>query len=205
MCVCVCVCVSLGPIWFHLKSIYAWVCYVVSACKVGSDEVRQKVRHRADDEEKPALVGSFGVTRQYSSSKTPSCLLSIGWKVLSWGPKDEMVWCDYEGFEEMWSGHWLVWCSMAVGGVCGRWNLRTELFSGIGQGKRNNELMQRRIGINPSLQSQPSMLHSTEPGCDLVGQTKAGLVYHIRQGHGVMAQAQLPPVLIAMVYLRNRD
>ena len=53
--------------------------------------------------------------------------------------------------------------------------------------KRKDELKRRREGNGPSLQSQPSTLHCTEPGCDFVGQAKAGLVNHIRQRHGVLA------------------
>ena len=44
--------------------------------------------------------------------------------------------------------------------------------------------------------SQPSLSPSahlcTEPGCNFVGQTKAGLVNHTRQRHGVSARTQYP-------------
>ena len=58
--------------------------------------------------------------------------------------------------------------------------------------KRKDELKQRREGNGPSLQSQLSKLHCTEPGCDFVGQSRAGLVNHIRQRHDILAQVQLP-------------
>ena len=50
-----------------------------------------------------------------------------------------------------------------------------------------------------------STLRCTEPGYDFAGQTKAGLVNHIRQRHGVLCFWHSTHVLIVMAYSRNRD
>ena len=49
---------------------------------------------------------------------------------------------------------------------------------------------QKRDGNGPSLQSQLSILCSTEPCCDYVGQSNAGRVNHVRKWHGVVVQEQ---------------
>ena len=57
--------------------------------------------------------------------------------------------------------------------------------------KKKDERKLRREGN--SQPAQPPSAHlCTEPGCNFVGQTKAGLVNHTRQRHGVSARAQYP-------------
>ena len=69
--------------------------------------------------------------------------------------------------------------------------------------KKKDERKLRREGN--SQPAQPPSAHlCTEPGCNFVGQTKAGLVNHTRQRHGVCARAQYPYVLTAEVCFANK-
>ena len=56
--------------------------------------------------------------------------------------------------------------------------------------KKDERKLRREVNSEPA---QPPSAHlCTEPGCNFVGQTKAGLVNHTRQRHGVSARAQYP-------------
>ena len=56
--------------------------------------------------------------------------------------------------------------------------------------KKDEWKLRREVNSQPA---QPPSAHlCTEPGCNFVGQTKAGLVNHTKQRHGVSARAQYP-------------
>ena len=57
--------------------------------------------------------------------------------------------------------------------------------------KKKDKRKLRREGNSQPAQSLSAHL-CTEPGCNFVGQTKAGLVNQSRQRHGVPARAQYP-------------
>ena len=57
-----------------------------------------------------------------------------------------------------------------------------------GDGENNDERKKRK---EEDTQPAASDLKCTEPGCDFVGQTKAGLVNHVRQRHGSMTMVVL--------------
>ena len=60
--------------------------------------------------------------------------------------------------------------------------------------KAERKLRREECGsLTQSLPSQtPSALACSEPGCSFVGQTKAGLVNHVRQRHVASAQTRIP-------------
>ena len=58
------------------------------------------------------------------------------------------------------------------------------------EARKKDEIKKRREGSDQTEQSQSPFLCNVL-GCAFVGQNKAGLVNHIRQRHGVMAQARV--------------
>ena len=86
---------------------------------------------------------------------------------------------DWHDTVHAWEGAWRVF--VKDGGA--------ELKFFLKRMRRTQDgLKQKRDGNGPSLQSQLSILCSTEPNCDYVGQSNAGRVNHIRKWHGVVVQ-----------------
>ena len=124
----------------------------------------------------------------------PSYVLSTRWKALSWGQK--MRWCDVITRDLKKCDLVPDWpdtaYEMTVGRVLvGDGAAELNCFLEKDEEKRKDELKRRREGNGRSLQSQSSTLHCTGTGYDFVGQTKAGLLNHVRQRHGALVQAQL--------------
>ena len=127
----------------------------------------------------------LGHLEQIDNTHLPKCLLvycPLGGKCSVGGPDDEMVWCDYEGYEQMWFDSRPVWCSLQERAA---WRAfvddgasKLNCFLEENEEKEQDELKLGREGNGHLLQSQSSTLCSTEPGCEFVGQSKAGLVNH---------------------------
>ena len=124
----------------------------------------------------------------------PPCLSALWWQALSRGSKrqwNDLVLSDLKKCDLLPD-----WRNMAH--ERGAWRClvkeaSAELNRSLEEDevKKKDERKLRREGNRQPSQS-PSAHLCTEPGCNFVGQTKAGLVNHTRQRHGVSARAKYP-------------
>ena len=74
--------------------------------------------------------------------------------------------------------------------------------------RKKDELKRRRespvtLGHSTASSTTPSAIACTVQGCSFVGRTKAGLVNHTRQKHGVTAQVPNLPIMFGHIIQRD--